>query len=37
MHFFDTSMTSPDHPILGRFGRAWGRELHRVSSGVVAV
>ena len=27
MHFFDTSMTSPEHPIHGHLGRAWALML----------
>ena len=37
MHFFDTSMTSPDHPILGHFGRAWTLLLVMVVWGSAAM
>lgn len=37
MHFFDTSMTSPDHPILGHFGRAWALLLVMVVWGSAAM
>ena len=37
MHFFDTSMTSPDHPTLGHFGRAWALLLVMVVWGSAAM